>query len=89
MTPPLLDPKDDRLLKVTVLVADIDDNPPAFHKSTFTGGIATDVDFGTAFMRIGASDPDRGENAELKYSLDGEVVPALGSEGVEDIREAI
>ena len=83
------DPRDDRLLKVSVLVADVDDNPPAFHKSAFTGGIAADVDFGAAFMRIAASDPDSGENAALQYSLDGEVVPALGSEGVEDIREAI
>ena len=81
------DSSDDRLLRVIVNVGDIDDNPPAFHKSVFTGGIATDVDFGTAFMAIGASDPDYGKNAVLKYSLDGEIVPALGSEGVEGIRK--
>ena len=81
------DSSDDRLLRVIVNVGDIDDNPPAFHKSVFTGGIATDVDFGTAFMAIGASDPDYGKNAILKYSLDGEIVPALGSEGVEGIRK--
>ena len=81
------DPRDDRLLKVIVNVADIDDNPPTFHKCVFTGGIATDVDFGTPFMTIGASDPDYGKNAVLKYSLDGEIVPALGSEGVEGIRK--
>ena len=66
------DSSDDRLLRVIVNVGDIDDNPPAFHKSVFTGGIATDVDFGTAFMAIGASDPDYGKNAILKFSAEND-----------------
>ncbi len=81
------DPKDDRLLRVVVFVNDIDDNSPQFVKPVFTGGIATDVDFGTPFMTVHAVDADYGKNARLEYSLDGEIVASLGSEGVEDIKK--
>lgn len=90
LNPPLttldFDSRDDRLLRVTVFVNDIDDNAPRFVKPVFTGGIATDVDYGTVFMKVEAVDADFGWNAHLEYSLDGEIVPAVGSEGVEGIR---
>ncbi len=52
----------------------------------FTGGISTDIDFGTSFMIVSATDDDEGTNAILEYSLDGEILPSKNSEGVEDIR---
>ena len=54
----------------------------------FTGGISTDIDFGTDFMLVEAVDADEGRNAQLEYSLDGEIVPSRGSEGLEGIRQA-
>ena len=81
------DQTDDSLLLVRVFVNDIDDNPPFFTRSVFTGGISTDIEFGTAFMTITAEDPDSPANSVLQYSLDGEIVPSRSSEGLDDIRQ--
>ena len=81
------DSNDDSLLKVKIFVNDVNDNAPQFSQAVFTGGIATDIDFGTAFMQVGAEDKDFGENAVLEYSLDGEIVPSKKSEGLEGIRK--
>ena len=81
------DPRDDTLLKVIVRVKDIDDNAPKFTQQVFTGGISTDVDYGAGFMKITAEDLDEGPNAELEYSLDGNIVPSAESEGLENIRK--
>jgi hypothetical protein len=48
----IFDPSDDTLLKVTVTVSDINDNPPRFIKRVFTGGVTTEADFGTEFMQV-------------------------------------
>lgn len=46
------DQKDETLLKLIVHVNDINDNPPIFVKSVFTGGVTTEADFGTEFMQV-------------------------------------
>ena len=46
------DPSDDSLLELVVRVNDLNDNSPEFTQSVFTGGISTDIDFGTAFMQV-------------------------------------
>lgn len=43
---------DDSLLKVSVVVNDINDHAPEFVKRVFTGGVTTEADFGTEFMHI-------------------------------------
>ena len=74
------DPSDDSLLSVVVYVNDINDNAPIFSQQVFTGGISTDIDFGTAFMTIHALDSDY-ENT-LQYSLCSPITPIV-SEGFE------
>ena len=49
---PTFDPSDDSLLELVVRVNDLNDNSPQFTQSVFTGGISTDIDFGTAFMQV-------------------------------------
>ncbi len=81
------DATDDSLLKLNVFVNDVDDNAPQFTKPVFTGGISTDIDFGAIFMAVKAEDLDEGVNAEMQYSLDGEIIPSDSSEGLEGIRK--
>ena len=35
-----------------VHVVDVDDNPPVFTNKIFTGGISTDVSYGSVFMQV-------------------------------------
>lgn len=49
------DPKDNSLLQVLINVIDVNDNPPKFLKSVFTGGVTTESDFGTVFMSVKVS----------------------------------
>ena len=81
----VFDTNDDSLLKVKVTVVDIDDNAPQFVRRVFTGGISTDIDYGMVFMQIQAKDLDY--QADLRYSLDGEIMPSESSEGLEAIRK--
>ena len=54
--PPSLSLKDDSpVLHIVVTVLDVNDNPPEFTQSLFTGGVSTDVAFGTEFMRVAAT----------------------------------
>uniref|UniRef100_A0A0K2V387 Putative LOC100748423 [Bombus impatiens] n=1 Tax=Lepeophtheirus salmonis TaxID=72036 RepID=A0A0K2V387_LEPSM len=79
------DSDDDTLLLVKIRVTDINDNPPKFDKKVFTGGIASDRDFGTTFMSISAHDMDI--NSKLTYSISGEIVHSKGSEGMKNIQK--
>ena len=63
------DPADDSLLKVTVNVNDINDNPPVFTRKIFTGGITTETHFGAEVLRVSATDLDTERNARLNYFL--------------------
>ena len=65
----LFDPSDDSLLELIVYINDQNDNKPQFTQRIFTGGISTDIDFGTTFMHVSAEDPDFGINAELEYFI--------------------
>ncbi|XP_075231619.1 cadherin 88C [Lycorma delicatula] len=78
--------KDETLLKLIIHVNDINDNPPIFVKSIFTGGVTTEADFGTEFMQIKAIDSDIGENAEINYYMIGDTQMTL-SEGMENIQQ--
>ncbi|TRY71883.1 hypothetical protein TCAL_08438 [Tigriopus californicus] len=81
------DPLDDSLLSLNIQVTDIDDHPPTFVKKVFTGGISTNMDFGDVFATIKAVDADLGGNAEIRYSLDGQIIPSSSSEGLENVRK--
>ncbi|XP_036323215.1 cadherin-23 [Rhagoletis pomonella] len=78
---------DSTVVRVRVRVLDINDNPPRFRTKVFTGGITTNADFGTKFMRIEAFDPDEGFNAKIFYYMVGEIRQTL-SEGLENVRKS-
>lgn len=44
--------QDSTVVRVTVYVQDINDNPPKFISRIFTGGITTNANFGTKFMEV-------------------------------------
>ena len=67
------DPSDDSQLHVVVHVTDQNDNSPKFSRPVFTGGISTDIEYGTEIMAVEAEDADMGENAVLEYRICGEV----------------
>jgi hypothetical protein len=82
-TPPplLLNPDtNDSLLHVLVNVVDVNDNVPEFTQALFTGGVSTDVAFGTEFMRVEAIDRDEGPHAEIEYFVCGEM-EVINAEG--------
>ena len=70
---PAFQAEDDTLLRLTVHVEDVNDNRPAFDRDVFTGGVSTDIGFGTKFMRVSATDRDAGINAEVEYTMCSEV----------------
>ncbi|XP_013115891.2 cadherin-23 [Stomoxys calcitrans] len=76
---------DSTIVRVMVRVLDINDNPPKFRSKIFTGGITTNADFGTRFMRVEAEDLDEGPNAQIFYYQVGDIRQTL-SEGLENIR---
>ena len=48
-------PDDNTLVRILVLVEDINDNAPEFISKIFTGGVTTSTSFGTEFMQIKVS----------------------------------
>ena len=42
----------DIIFSMQVHVVDVDDNPPVFTNKIFTGGISTDVSYGSVFMQV-------------------------------------
>lgn len=69
------DPSDDSLLELVIFINDQNDNSPEFTQKLFTGGISTDIDFGTTFMQVSAEDPDFGLNAQLEYFICSQITP--------------
>lgn len=78
------DTTDSSMLKIKIYVNDIDDNPPLFTHEVFTGGIATDNDYGSVIMTVHADDADI--DAILEYSVIGNIVSSANSENLEDIK---
>ncbi|RWS14756.1 cadherin-23-like protein [Dinothrombium tinctorium] len=80
------DPKDNSLLQVLIDVKDVNDNPPRFAKQVFTGGVTTEMDFGTVFMTVKAVDLDLGANSVINYYIIGPQKKIL-SVGLDSIKE--
>jgi len=73
-------PLDNTLLLLNIIVVDVNDNAPVFERRLFTGGVSTDLEFGTKFMSVKATDSDSGINSQIEYSICGQV-ELLNSEG--------
>ena len=76
--------QDSSMLKIKVNVLDVDDNPPEFIQRTFTGGIATDNEYGSVILTVEADDPD--VDAILEYSVIGSILSSEQSENLETIK---
>ncbi len=71
-----------RVAQATVLVTvlDVNDNPPVFDQPRFSTSITTDASVGDNLIRVPATDPDLGPNAEVTYSIASD---PLGSFSIE------
>ncbi|XP_042167184.1 protocadherin Fat 3-like [Oncorhynchus tshawytscha] len=54
---------------LTVVVLDINDNPPVFQRRDYTVTVPEDVAMGTEILRLSATSDDIGANAEVTYSI--------------------
>lgn len=77
---------DATLIRILILVQDINDNPPRFLKKIFTGGVSTSDDFGTEIFSLRATDADVGVNAKLSFTQVGRIQRTL-AEGLDTIKD--
>ncbi|XP_042318161.1 protocadherin gamma-B5-like [Sceloporus undulatus] len=63
-TPPLSTHK-----MISIQISDINDNPPAFEKSSYTAYILENNPSGVSVFHIKAYDPDLDRNAQITYSI--------------------
>lgn len=57
------------LVNVTIIVLDINDNPPVFERRDQLASVPEDVRVGTEVLRVHAASKDIGTNAEITYSI--------------------
>lgn len=56
-------------INLTVVVSDINDNPPVCSKQKYTVSIKENAPVGTFLVMVNASDADAGANGEIEYSI--------------------
>ncbi|XP_076362821.1 cadherin-related tumor suppressor-like [Tachypleus tridentatus] len=54
---------------LTVIVTDVNDNPPIFNSSIFEAHVSENMPIGTAITQVIATDLDSGRNAIVQYSI--------------------
>ncbi|XP_062986152.1 protocadherin gamma-B5-like isoform X13 [Elgaria multicarinata webbii] len=54
---------------ISVQISDINDNSPAFEKSSYTAYVPENNPSGSSIFRVKASDTDLGRNAQITYSI--------------------
>ena len=54
---------------VTVVVLDVNDNPPEFESKTYFSAVPEDAHLGTEVIKVFATSLDAGVNAEIIYSI--------------------
>ncbi|KAK2846751.1 hypothetical protein Q5P01_009750 [Channa striata] len=57
------------MLNVTVVVMDVNDNPPVFSSSEYLAILPENSETGTSVLNVKATDADSGTNAQILYSL--------------------
>ncbi|XP_036918434.1 protocadherin gamma-A12 isoform X8 [Sturnira hondurensis] len=55
--------------RIRVTVLDANDNAPVFEQSEYRASVPENVAVGTTLLRVSATDPDEGTNAEVKYTF--------------------
>ncbi|KAM7412809.1 hypothetical protein PAMA_020270 [Pampus argenteus] len=57
------------VLNVTVIVMDVNDNPPVFSASEYIISVPENSEIGTVVLNVKTADADSGVNAQITYSL--------------------
>ncbi|XP_022055843.2 protocadherin Fat 4 isoform X3 [Acanthochromis polyacanthus] len=57
------------MVNATVIVMDVNDNPPAFSSSEYTTSVPENSKIGTNVLHVKATDSDSGTNAQISYSV--------------------
>ncbi|XP_076590536.1 protocadherin Fat 4-like [Chaetodon auriga] len=57
------------MLNVTIVVMDVNDNPPVFSSSEYKTSVPENSEIGTNVLNMRAADADSGANAQISYSL--------------------
>uniref|UniRef100_A0A674N2Y6 Protocadherin 2 alpha b 9 n=1 Tax=Takifugu rubripes TaxID=31033 RepID=A0A674N2Y6_TAKRU len=56
-------------INITIIVSDINDNPPVCDKPKYSVTVKENAPEGTFLLAVNAVDPDEGMNSEIEYSL--------------------
>ncbi|XP_054890371.1 protocadherin alpha-8-like [Poeciliopsis prolifica] len=64
-------------LNVSVTVLDINDNRPSFSQDVYQVEINENVSVGTVVAQVSATDPDEGNNGEIKYGIAKALQPKI------------
>ncbi|XP_073505812.1 protocadherin gamma-C5-like isoform X36 [Phyllobates terribilis] len=64
------DPARSGSTQITIIVLDINDNPPIFQQPNYKVEVLENVSLGTVIMKLNASDLDDGANGDIFYSFD-------------------
>ncbi|KAM3926567.1 protocadherin gamma-C5-like isoform 10-T10 [Leptodactylus fuscus] len=64
------DPARSGSTQITVIVLDINDNPPVFDQPRYKINILENVPLNTVIIKLNATDSDEGVNSEFTYSID-------------------
>ncbi|PKU40343.1 protocadherin fat 4-like [Limosa lapponica baueri] len=62
-------------LNLTVIIADVNDNPPVFSSNRYVVNVTEDEAVGRALLTVSATDLDAGANALVKYRILGQQPP--------------
>ncbi|XP_069619780.1 protocadherin gamma-C5-like isoform X37 [Ranitomeya imitator] len=57
--------------RITIIVLDINDNPPVFNQSVYKISIQENLPLNTVILTLNATDQDDGANGEIQFSFDG------------------
>ncbi|XP_077122358.1 protocadherin gamma-C5-like isoform X38 [Ranitomeya variabilis] len=57
--------------RITIVVLDINDNPPVFNQSVYKISIRENLPLNTVILTLNATDQDDGANGDIQFSFDG------------------
>lgn len=58
------------MARVLIEVKDVNDHVPIFTRSTYEGSVCESSAVGSAVVQVTALDKDKGQNADLRYSIE-------------------
>ncbi|XP_044136931.1 LOW QUALITY PROTEIN: protocadherin gamma-C5-like [Bufo gargarizans] len=59
--------------RITIVVLDINDNPPVFNQSVYKVSIRENLPLKSVILTLNATDQDAGANGEIQFSFDGHI----------------